>query len=159
MSQKALSSIADRKMEKSVGASTQPCLTPFVTLNNSETSPPTLTFVIIPDDTSKTTVLLGVWDKEAHLDWLEKHPSKRSKYVNKDNEIVHQYYGGGDICDVTGRRRFVEVRLKCKDNPNNVQYISEYLIETKTCEYILVVESPMFCDAQDADLDGFIDVT
>ena len=48
MSQKALSSIADRKMEKSVGASTQPCLTPFVTLNNSETSPPTLTFVIIP---------------------------------------------------------------------------------------------------------------
>ena len=48
MSRKALSSIADRKMEKSVGASTQPCLTPFVTLNDSETSPPTLTVAIIP---------------------------------------------------------------------------------------------------------------
>ena len=48
MSREASSSIADRKMEKSVGASTQPCLTPFVTLNNSETSPPTLTFAIIP---------------------------------------------------------------------------------------------------------------
>ena len=42
------SRVADRKMEKSVGASTQPCLTPFVTLNDSETSPLTLTFAIIP---------------------------------------------------------------------------------------------------------------
>ena len=30
-----------------MGASTQPCLTPFVTLNDSEISPPTLTFAII----------------------------------------------------------------------------------------------------------------
>ncbi|KAI0240738.1 hypothetical protein LSAT2_008495 [Lamellibrachia satsuma] len=37
-------------MEKSVGASTQPCLTPFVTPNVSETSPPTLTFAIIPTE-------------------------------------------------------------------------------------------------------------
>ena len=48
MLRKASSSIADRKMEKSVGASTQPCLTPFVTLNDYETSPPTLTVAIIP---------------------------------------------------------------------------------------------------------------
>ena len=48
MSRKASSSIVDRKMETSVGASTQPCLTPFVTLNDSETSHPTLTFAIIP---------------------------------------------------------------------------------------------------------------
>ena len=46
MSRKASTSITDRKMEKSMGASKQPCLTPFVTLN--ETSPPTLTFAIIP---------------------------------------------------------------------------------------------------------------
>ena len=36
------------KMEKSVGASTQPCLTPFVTLNDSNTSPQTLMFASIP---------------------------------------------------------------------------------------------------------------
>ena len=36
------------KMAKSIGASTQLCLTPFVTLNASETSPPTLTFASIP---------------------------------------------------------------------------------------------------------------
>ena len=48
MSRKPSSSIADRKMDKSVGASTQPCLTSFVTPNDSETSHPTLTFAIIP---------------------------------------------------------------------------------------------------------------
>ena len=31
-----------------MGASTQPCFTPFITLNDSETSPPTLTFAITP---------------------------------------------------------------------------------------------------------------
>ena len=48
MSLKASSSIADRNIEKSVGASTHPCLTPFVIANGSETSPPFLTFTIIP---------------------------------------------------------------------------------------------------------------
>ena len=48
MSRKASSSIADRNMEKSMGASTHPCLTPFVRLHDSETSPPTLIFAIIP---------------------------------------------------------------------------------------------------------------
>ena len=47
MSLKASSSIADRNIEKSVGASTHPCLTPFVIANVSETSPPFLTFTII----------------------------------------------------------------------------------------------------------------
>ena len=48
MSLKASSSIADKNMEKSVGARTHPCLTPFVIENVSETSPPFLTFTIIP---------------------------------------------------------------------------------------------------------------
>ena len=48
MSLKASSSIADGNIAKSVGASTYPCLTPFVIANVSETSPPFLTFTIIP---------------------------------------------------------------------------------------------------------------
>ena len=48
MSLKASSSIADRNIEKSVGASTHPCLTPFVIANVSDTSHPFLTFTIIP---------------------------------------------------------------------------------------------------------------
>ena len=37
MSLKTSSNIADRKVDMGVGVSTQPCLTPFVTLNDSET--------------------------------------------------------------------------------------------------------------------------
>ena len=48
MSLKASSCIADRNIEKRVGARTHPCLTPFVIANVSETSPPFLTFTIIP---------------------------------------------------------------------------------------------------------------
>ena len=47
MSLKASSSIADRKIEKSVGVSTHPCLTPFVIEKLSETSPPFLTFMVV----------------------------------------------------------------------------------------------------------------
>ena len=46
MSRKASLGIADKKVEKSVGANTQ--LTTFMTLNDSETPPPTLTFAMIP---------------------------------------------------------------------------------------------------------------
>ena len=48
MSRKASSRIADRKMEKNVRAYPQPCLTPFMTLKDSDTSSPALTFAIIP---------------------------------------------------------------------------------------------------------------
>ena len=48
MSLKAWSSIADSKKEKSVGDSTPPCLTPFVALKESQTSPPRQTLAIIP---------------------------------------------------------------------------------------------------------------
>ena len=48
LSLKASLSIADRNIEKSVGASQHLCLTPFVIANISETSPPFPTFTIIP---------------------------------------------------------------------------------------------------------------
>ena len=41
-------SLNARYIRKSMGASTHPCLTPFVILNVSETSPPFLTLTIIP---------------------------------------------------------------------------------------------------------------
>jgi hypothetical protein len=39
-----------------------------------------VTFLILLSkdaDGTKTTVLLGLFDKQAHLEWLEKHPSKK----------------------------------------------------------------------------------
>merc|ERR1712210_68546 len=55
------------------------------------------------------------------------------------------FYSGGDICDVTGKPRKIEVKMKCKqaDSPSTV---SLYLLEPKICEYVLGVESPLVCD-------------
>ena len=57
MSRNTSSNIADTKMEKSVGASTQPCLTPSVTVTNSETCPPIITFAIIAVCRASTIVV------------------------------------------------------------------------------------------------------
>jgi len=58
---------------------------------------------------------------------------------------VSHFYSGGDICDLTGKERQIEVKLKCKkaDSPSTVTL---YLLEPKTCEYVLGVESPLVCD-------------
>ena len=55
MSRKASSSIA----------STQPCLTSFVTLNDSETSPQTLTFAIIP--VCRASIIVGNFSGHPHF--------------------------------------------------------------------------------------------
>ncbi len=51
------------------------------------------------------------------------------------------------------------MKLKCKrsDSPSTV---SLYLLEPKTCEYVLGVESPLVCDIIHlADQDGIMDIT
>ena len=47
--------------------------------------------------------------------------------------VVFAFIILGDLCDVTGQPRHVEVKLKCKksDSPSAV---SIYLLEPKTCE-------------------------
>ena len=58
---------------------------------------------------------------------------------------VSIFYSGGEICDVTGKPRKIEVKMKCKqaDSPSTV---SLYLLEPKIGEYVLGVESPLVCD-------------
>ena len=58
---------------------------------------------------------------------------------------VSIFYSGGEVCDVTGKPRKIEVKMKCKqaDSPSTV---SLYLLEPKICEYVLGVESPLVCD-------------
>lgn len=54
----------------------------------------------------------------------------------------------GSRCDKTGLPREVDVKLTCSGgglgslNPNAV---SMYLLEPKTCQYILVFEAPIVC--------------
>jgi len=92
----------------------------------------------------KTVINLGRFSEEDHLAWLEEHPSKRPKSVESRKQ-VSIFYSGGEICDLTQKPRQIEVKMKCKpaDSPSTV---SLYLLEPRTCEYVLGVESPLVCD-------------
>ena len=78
---------------------------------------------------SKTVINLGHFHLADHLAWLEVYPSKRPKEAEARRQ-VSVFYSGGDVCDLTGKPRQIEVKLKCKaaDSPSTV---SLYLLEPK----------------------------
>ncbi|XP_069117827.1 endoplasmic reticulum lectin 1-like [Argopecten irradians] len=108
------------------------------------------------DPSGRTDVFLGYWNEEKHLEWLTNHPSKRPTEIGK-RKSLHYLYVDGEVCDITGKKRLAEVRLKCVPNPGQPHSVSIYLMEPKTCEYILGIESPLFCSILDrADENGII---
>merc|ERR1712168_926281 len=67
---------------------------------------------------------------------------------------VELFYSNGDICDITGEPREVIVRLKCKPGAAN---LALYLLEPKTCSYILGLESQLLCQLlTEVDENGLI---
>eukprot|EP00092_Neocalanus_flemingeri_P071711 GFUD01088169.1.p1 GENE.GFUD01088169.1~~GFUD01088169.1.p1 ORF type:complete len:413 (-),score=121.00 GFUD01088169.1:81-1259(-) len=92
----------------------------------------------------KTVIILGQFTEEDHLAWLEKHPSKKPK-EGSSRKMVSIFYSNGEVCDLTGKPRQIEVKLKCKvaDNPSTC---SLYLLEPRNCEFVMGVESPLVCD-------------
>lgn len=84
----------------------------------------------------RINILLGKWVKEAHISW------KKDKWAG-DGYTDH-FYSGGDVCDLTGKPRNVQVRLKCKES-THLQEVALSLTEPSACEYILRVESPIIC--------------
>jgi len=109
-----------------------------------------------------TVVTLGTWSETEHKAWLRDNPNKRPPTAQQvgvaatqKKKYVNYYYGGGDICDLTGKPRYVEVKVKCIESVRHPQSISIYLIEPAPCTYTLVVESQLFCDIIDmVDEDG-----
>ena len=81
----------------------------------------------------RTVINLGVFSEEEHLAWLEKHSAKRPK-EGEARKQVSVFYSGGDVCDLTGKPRQIEVKLKCKaaDSPSTVTL---YLLEPKVFIY------------------------
>lgn len=96
-------------------------------------------------DVRTATINLGKWNEFEHKKWLHKHPSKKPK-PNKTPRSISHFYGNGDICDITGRPRQVEVKLKCKHIEGHPDSVALYLLEPKTCEYVLGIESPLLCE-------------
>ncbi|KAL8611145.1 hypothetical protein ACOMHN_064435 [Nucella lapillus] len=110
------------------------------------------------DKTGETNIFLGHFNEEHHLQWLSEHPNKRPKPVGQRKFLYHMYTGG-DVCDVSGKERKVEVRLKCIDKTEHgsTHSLSLSLTEPVTCEYILLVESLLLCDVMDqADDNGLL---
>ncbi|XP_060083802.1 LOW QUALITY PROTEIN: endoplasmic reticulum lectin 1-like [Ylistrum balloti] len=108
------------------------------------------------DPNGRTDVFLGYWNEQKHLEWLTNHPSKKPAEIGK-RKSLHYLYVDGEVCDLTGKKRLAEVRLKCVPNPGQPHSVSIYLMEPKVCEYILGIESPLFCSILDrADDNGLI---
>ncbi|XP_068744176.1 endoplasmic reticulum lectin 1-like [Montipora capricornis] len=82
-------------------------------------------------------ILLGKWDQEAHIQWKKNRKKITASYTD-------HLYSDGEFCDITGKPRTVQVRLKCKESKHE-QEVSLSLTEPKTCEYVLTVESPIIC--------------
>jgi len=94
--------------------------------------------------TKKTVLNLGRFNLDKHREWIDQNPNKKPKSLETRKHVSH-FYSGGDICDITGKPRHVEVKLKCKKS-ESASAVSIYLLEPKTCEYVLGVESPLVCD-------------
>merc|ERR1712141_133292 len=78
------------------------------------------------------------------MGWLSENPSKVPKKAEFRKHVSH-YYSNGDFCELSGKPREIEVKLKCKQS-QSLSAVTLYLLEPKTCEYILGVESPLICD-------------
>ncbi|XP_013185274.1 endoplasmic reticulum lectin 1 isoform X2 [Amyelois transitella] len=104
----------------------------------------------------KTSLLLGKFDEDEHLKWIAENKGKAPKPVEYRTSVSH-LYSGGDVCDKTGQPRRTEVKLKCLENSSSPAQVSLYLLEPRTCHYILGVESPLICDILPlADENGLI---
>ncbi|XP_029178279.1 endoplasmic reticulum lectin 1 isoform X1 [Nylanderia fulva] len=111
----------------------------------------------IERDGTKTIVNLGRFDKQKHLEWIAAHPHKKPKPLELRKHLSH-FYSDGSSCDKTGASRQTEVKLKCVENHTaSASSVSLFLLEPKTCEYVLGVESPLICDILEyADENGLL---
>ncbi|CAK8671906.1 endoplasmic reticulum lectin 1-like [Clavelina lepadiformis] len=102
----------------------------------------------------RTTIYVGKWDGMEHLKWVKSKAGKpRLTVEDKDKLTVTQvshYYGNGDVCEETGKAREVVVRMKCKKNAQSPHSVTLFLLEPRTCSYILGIESLIICDLLDS---------
>ncbi|KAG8583861.1 hypothetical protein GDO81_008577 [Engystomops pustulosus] len=112
-------------------------------------------------DTGRTTLVVGVWKEEQHLEWAKKNTARL--YHPPDEGVqtvrmVSHFYGGGDTCELTNKPRQVIVKLKCKES-ESPHAVTVYMLEPQTCQYILGVESPVICKILDtADENGLLSI-
>ncbi|KAH8409400.1 hypothetical protein KR222_002585, partial [Zaprionus bogoriensis] len=108
------------------------------------------------DKNSEVELFLGYFSEDLHRQWVSANPDKGARRPGFTSSIWH-HYEHGTHCDRTGLPREVDVKLTCTPVITSGTAVSMYLLEPKTCQYILVVESPIICDLmQYADENGLV---
>ncbi|EDW11266.1 endoplasmic reticulum lectin 1 [Drosophila mojavensis] len=97
------------------------------------------------DKNSEVELFLGYFSEESHRLWASSNPDKGARRPGFTSSIWH-HYEKGTHCDRSGLPREVDVKLTCTPVTSSGTAVSMYLLEPKTCQYILVVESPIICD-------------
>jgi protein OS-9 len=64
--------------------------------------------------------------------------------VDFANKRVTQRFVSGQVCDLTGRPRTVEIQYRCNPKAGALNYM-EQLQEPATCEYLVVIVTPLVC--------------
>ncbi|KAM5164866.1 endoplasmic reticulum lectin 1 [Mantella aurantiaca] len=112
-------------------------------------------------DTGRTTLVVGVWKEEQHLEWSKKNAARLFHPPGDGAQtvrMVSHFYGEGDLCDFTNKPRHVIVKLKCKES-ESPHAVTVYMLEPQTCHYVLGVESPVICKILDtADENGLLSI-
>ncbi|CAF0839133.1 unnamed protein product [Didymodactylos carnosus] len=64
------------------------------------------------DGMHRTSVLLGKWNQEKHINWINANPKKRPLANVNKRTFISLYYTDGDVCDLTKKPRVAEVKLR-----------------------------------------------
>ncbi|XP_045467077.1 endoplasmic reticulum lectin 1-like [Harmonia axyridis] len=104
----------------------------------------------------RTTICLGKFNLNKHLEWIRSRPYKRPKPLGYRTYIT-QFYTDGSVSNITGRPRQTEVKLKCIENTTHKDALVMYLHEINFGKYLLGIESPILCQVvPKADEDGLV---
>ena len=98
------------------------------------------------DKSGRQEIRLGNWDPESHINWFDEN--KSSSTLVSQSAVLH-FYTEGDLCEETGSLRVVVVKIKCVET-DSLEQVTLYLEEPKVCEYLLTVESRMFCELMES---------
>lgn len=98
------------------------------------------------DKNGEQSIILGRFLETGHINWLNANPHKRIHLSKQKRKELSYLYTDGTYCDKVGRPRQTEVRLQCLEKSKSLSSVSLFLIEPRTCEYELNVESPLVCD-------------
>lgn len=91
--------------------------------------------------------ILGKFDKENYKNEIEKQESFVEVSLSPSSDpykiqYYQEFYSDGTLCDLSGKPRVARVYYKCQTN-GEPSIIS--LSEFKTCEYHIVVGTPIIC--------------